>query len=185
MLKLAHLPLSYLFCWHKTYLQNRFQLITYSQSQTMPKGVNSLSMHIKMHYPPTTTHPTAFHNPSLQTNKYKAYQCKWQQNGTRCRDGVKVLPHLVWLVFEASIPTCACFPSENFLCLVQITHLLEHCCDTPSSRWQRHSCGQLWTDAKCMYGVQMNVLQWQTGKFTYTKVKHNAKQKALFLFLVI
>ena len=23
--------------------------------------------------------------------------------------------HLVWLVIEASIPTCACFPSENFL----------------------------------------------------------------------
>ena len=40
------------------------------------------------------------------------------QNGTRCRDGVKVLwchSHLVWLVFEASIPTCTCFPSENFL----------------------------------------------------------------------
>ena len=34
------------------------------------------------------------------------------QNGTRCRDGVKVLwchSDLVWLVFEASIPTCACF----------------------------------------------------------------------------
>ena len=39
------------------------------------------------------------------------------QNGTRCRDGVNVLwcrSHLVWLVFEGSIPTCACFPSENF-----------------------------------------------------------------------
>ena len=23
--------------------------------------------------------------------------------------------YLVWLVFEASFPTCACFPSENFL----------------------------------------------------------------------
>ena len=34
------------------------------------------------------------------------------QNGTRCRDGVKVLwwrSHLVWLVFEGSILTCACF----------------------------------------------------------------------------
>ena len=34
------------------------------------------------------------------------------QNGTRCRDGVKVLwchSHLVRLVFEASIPTCTCF----------------------------------------------------------------------------
>ena len=40
------------------------------------------------------------------------------QNGTRCRDGVNVLwcrSHLVWLVFEGSIPTCACFHSQNFL----------------------------------------------------------------------
>ena len=40
------------------------------------------------------------------------------QNGTRCRDGVNVLwchSHLVQLVFERSIPTCACFHSENFL----------------------------------------------------------------------
>ena len=39
------------------------------------------------------------------------------ENGTRCRDGVNVLwcrSHLVWLVFEGSIPTCACFHSENF-----------------------------------------------------------------------
>ena len=39
------------------------------------------------------------------------------QNGTRCRDGVNVLwcrSHLVWLVFEGSIPTCACFPLESF-----------------------------------------------------------------------
>ena len=34
------------------------------------------------------------------------------QNGTRCRDGVKELwchSHLVRLLLEASIPTCACF----------------------------------------------------------------------------
>ena len=39
------------------------------------------------------------------------------QNGTRCRDGVNVLwccSHLVWLVFEGSIPTCTCFHSEHF-----------------------------------------------------------------------
>ena len=39
------------------------------------------------------------------------------QNGTRCRDGVNVLwcrSHLVWLVFEGSILTCACFHLENF-----------------------------------------------------------------------
>ena len=35
---------------------------------------NSLYMHIKMHYTPTTTHPTASHNPSLHTtNKHKAH----------------------------------------------------------------------------------------------------------------
>ena len=50
-------------------------------------------------------------------------------NGTRCRDGVKLLwchSHLVWLVFEGSIPTCACFHSGNifvtcsccFLCCI-------------------------------------------------------------------
>ena len=39
------------------------------------------------------------------------------QNGTICRDGVNVLwcrSHLVRLVFERFIPTCACFHSENF-----------------------------------------------------------------------
>ena len=39
-------------------------------------------------------------------------------NGTRCRGGVKVLwchSHLAWLVFEASIPKCACFHPDNFL----------------------------------------------------------------------
>jgi len=70
--------------------------------------------------PLTTTHPTAFHNPSLHTtNKHKAYLCNWQQNGTRCRDGVKVLwchSHLVWFVFEASIPTCTCFVLQKSFC---------------------------------------------------------------------
>ena len=49
------------------------------------------------------------------------------QNGTTCRDGVKVLWyhfHLVWLVFEGSIPTCTCFHSENFLRLVPVVFLL-------------------------------------------------------------
>ena len=38
------------------------------------------------------------------------------ENGTRCRDGVNVLwcrSHLVRLVFERFIPTCACFHLEN------------------------------------------------------------------------
>ena len=40
------------------------------------------------------------------------------QNGTRCRDGVKVLwchSHLVWLVFEGSIPTCVVFIQKTFV----------------------------------------------------------------------
>ena len=53
-------------------------------------------------------HRQESNNPSLHTtNKHK-----WWQNGTRCRDDVEVLwchSHLVWLIFEASIPTCACF----------------------------------------------------------------------------
>ena len=41
----------------------------------------------------------------------------------QCRDSVKVLwchSYLVWLVFEGSITTCACFHSENFLWLVGV-----------------------------------------------------------------
>ena len=41
-----------------------------------------------------------------------------RQNGTRCRDGVKLLwchSHLVWLVFEGFIPTCTCFTQKTFL----------------------------------------------------------------------
>ena len=42
----------------------------------------TLSMHIKMHYTPT---------PLQKKQKHKAYLRKRCQNGTRCRDGVKVL----------------------------------------------------------------------------------------------
>ena len=64
---------------------NRFPVLGNNQAQRISP------MHIKMHYTPTTTDLTAFHNPSLYTtNKHIAY-FKWQQNGTRCRDGVKVL----------------------------------------------------------------------------------------------
>ena len=61
------------------------------------------------------------------------------QNGTRCRDGVNVLwcrSHLVWLVFEGSIPTCACFHLENFFvtCIYMVRaysvyiYILPHLC---------------------------------------------------------
>ena len=45
---------------------------------------------------------------------WRAYS--WQ-NGTKCRDGVNMLWchfHLLCLVFEGSISTCACFHSETF-----------------------------------------------------------------------
>ena len=60
------------------------------------------------------------------------YSC---QNSTRCRNGVKVLwcrSHLVWLVFEGSIPTCTCFNSENFFVTFDrslssyLPHIIKH-----------------------------------------------------------
>ena len=72
---------------------------------------NSLSMHINM--PLHTQHyPSHCLNPPMHTTNTTSWQ-----NGTRCGDGVKVLwchSHLVWLVFEGSIPTWACFHSEIF-----------------------------------------------------------------------
>ena len=55
--------------------------------------------------------------------------CKWWQNGTRCRDGVKVLwchSHLVRLVFEASIPTCTCFHEGKLF--LTCTHIASYTC---------------------------------------------------------
>ena len=62
------------------------------------------------------------------------------QNDTRYRDGVNVLwcrSHLVWLVFEGSIPTCACFHSENFfVTFIKWSHAaLQY---APSSKYQLH-----------------------------------------------
>ena len=48
-----------------------------------------------------------------------------QDVGMVCRCG-GVIFHLVWSVFEASIPTCACFPSENFLRLVSVAFFYCH-----------------------------------------------------------
>ena len=63
------------------------------------------------------------------------------QNGTRCRDGVKVLwchSHLVWSVFEVFVPTCTCFPSENFLWLVSVAFLFVLLCrdGKREERWE-------------------------------------------------
>ena len=50
---------------------------------------------------------------------YRFVVCEVFINGTRCRDGVKVLwcrSHLVCLVSEGSIPTCTCFVQKTFFC---------------------------------------------------------------------
>ena len=59
---------------------------------------NSLPMHINMHYTPTTTHPTAFHNPPLHTtNKHKAYLPR-----VRMCEGVKqVVLSICWSVRQS------------------------------------------------------------------------------------
>ena len=59
------------------------------------------------------------------------------QNGTRCRDGVNVLwcrSHLVWLVFEGSIPTCACFHLETFFVTCSF-HLLREAGKGKEDAW--------------------------------------------------
>ena len=80
---------------------------------------NPLSIHIQMHYIHTYHYPPhCFHKiPSLhkKINKHKEYLFKWWQNGTRCRDGVKVL----WIQFGCflRLPSlhALLFIKENFL----------------------------------------------------------------------
>ena len=66
--------------------------------------------------------PHCLPQPSVCTQLTNTKHIYSWQNGTRCRD-VKLLwchSHLVWLVFEGSIPTCACFHSENFFVTLYI-----------------------------------------------------------------
>ena len=85
---------------------------------------NSLPMHINMCYTSITTHPAAFHNPPLHiTNKQKVYLCKWQQNGTRCRDSGKVLwfySHLVGWFLRVSSLHALVFPNLDLWCLISV-----------------------------------------------------------------
>ena len=87
---------------------------------------NSPSMHINMHYTSSTAHPIA---STLLYAQLTQGIADWQ-NGTRCRNAMKVLwyySHLVWLVFKCSIPTCTCFHSEN----VFVTFLIIICLGLP------------------------------------------------------
>ena len=70
--------------------------------------------HVQMHKSHTSSSACAKHS--------------WQ-NGIRCRDGVKFLwchSHLVWLVFEDSIPTCASFHSENVFLRLYYIYIYKH-----------------------------------------------------------
>ena len=61
---------------------------------------NSLSMHINMQYTSSTTQSTAFDNSPMHTTITQGKMVQDVGGG-------------VWLDFEGSIPTCACFHSEN------------------------------------------------------------------------
>ena len=67
------------------------------------------------------------------------------QNGTRCRDGVKVswfFTHLVWLVFEGSVLTCAYFHSENILVTFIISYIVSlfFLCSDTCGNMRREDC---------------------------------------------
>ena len=104
--------------------------------------LNSLPMHINMHYTPSTTHHTVLHNPPLHTTNTK-HICV--SGGKMAQQDVGMVAkcwcrsHLVWLVFEGSIPTCTCFCSENFSWVYQYNFF--RWTEPKSIGWQR-SLGQ-------------------------------------------
>ena len=74
----------------------------------------SLSMHINMHYTPSTTHPTAFHNLLCTPGR---------QNGTRCRDGAKLLSFPSSLIFFLGF--------HPYMCLFSFRKLFVTCDKNP------------------------------------------------------
>ena len=77
------------------------------------------------------------------------------QNGTRCRGGVKVLwchSHLVWLVFESTIPTCTCFYFRKLFvtcfCCCFFFFVLLFRNDKREERWEGKTHGQLFCPHK-------------------------------------
>ena len=87
--------------------------ITATHNTTHSPGTSTCTPHPAL--------PTPLPSTTLLCTQLTNTKHSWQ-NGTRCRDGVKLLwchSHLVWLpVFEGSIPTCACFHSDklNIFC---------------------------------------------------------------------
>ena len=73
------------------------------------------------------------------------------QNGTRCRDGVKVLwchSHLVWLVFEASIPIFFQKTFCDLFLLLFFFFVLSFRNGKREERWEGKTHGQLFVHIK-------------------------------------
>ena len=104
--------------------------------------------------------------------------------------GTKMLYYIhQTLVFSWSVDgdkTSTWTARPNYLwptvCKFPIPYSNFDCCNILSSRWQRHPRdSQLRTNTKP--GVQqMNLLQWWTRKFIYTKFKCSTKQKSIVPF---
>ena len=118
---------------HSFCMQSR-QTICHAQYSNYNAAIHNIT-----HSPCTskcTTHPplpTPLPSTTLLciqlTNSKHICVSAWWQNSTMCRDGLKVFwchSHLVWLVFEASIPSCTFFltPNLNPSALVAIMNRL-------------------------------------------------------------
>ena len=127
-----HTPCTSTCTTHSMHINMHNTLHAHQHAQHTPctSTCTTHSMHINMHntlhahqhaqhaqHAQHTAIPSPLPSSTLLCTQLTNIKHSWQ-NGTRCRDGVNVLwcrSHLVRLVFERSIPTCACFPLENFL----------------------------------------------------------------------
>ena len=93
----THLAYSHTLNEHCTQHCSLHSLVHKRKSISAMFSINKISQHNLlqntiqtqlMHPTPSTTHPTDFHNPPMHTTNSKH---SWQ-NGTRCRDSVKLIP---------------------------------------------------------------------------------------------
>ena len=97
---------------HSFCIQDRPHLPCSEAIKLQPPTTWLLHLHLYAH----VALPTPLPFTTLLCTQIANTRHSWK-NGTRCRGVVKVLwchSHLLWLVFEGSIPTCTCFCSENF-----------------------------------------------------------------------
>ena len=98
-----------------------------------------------MHMHNTQPIPSPLPSITLLCTQLTNTKHSWQ-NGTKCRDSVNVSwcrSHLVQLVFEHSIPTCTCFPLENFfVTFIYLSITNRYFCDKHAPR--RISTHYMW-----------------------------------------